>query len=385
MKRLLVFVATVVFVDTVFYSAIAPLLPRYSAVLDLSKSEAGILAGSYAAGTLVAALPAGWLAARAGVRPTVLCGLGLMSACSFAFAFGETAAVLSAARFLQGVGGAASWAGALAWLVGAAPSGRRAQLIGTALAAAIVGSLFGPVLGAAADAFGPQAAFSTVAVLSTVMMLWALRMPTVAPEGARTDRLLAALRDSGTYLSMWLVALPGLLLGTIGVLGPLRLAELGAGTVMIAAVFLLAAGLEAVVSPVSGHVADRRGRLVPAVVGVTAAIVPVVLMPWPESAWGLAGLMLLTAPAVGVLWAPALALLSDTAERHGMAQGMAIAMTNLAWAAGHTVGAVGSARLAQRAGDVIPFALLAMLCAGSALLLTGMLRRRSPAPVQQLG
>ena len=77
-----------------------------------------MLAGAYPAGTFVGALPGGWLAARAGVRPTVLLGLGLMVLASVVFAFAGSLLVLDIARFVQGAGGAAWWAGALGWLIG---------------------------------------------------------------------------------------------------------------------------------------------------------------------------------------------------------------------------------------------------------------------------
>ena len=54
------------------------------------------------------------MAARVGVRPTVLAGLALMVVASIAFAFARSIVVLDVARFVQGVGGAASWAGAMA-------------------------------------------------------------------------------------------------------------------------------------------------------------------------------------------------------------------------------------------------------------------------------
>ena len=95
MRRLLVLVSVIVLVDVMFYSAITPLLPSYVDDLDLTKSEAGVLSGSYAAGTMAASLPAGWLAARWGVRPTLLTGLALLAVSSVAFGFGESFELLT--------------------------------------------------------------------------------------------------------------------------------------------------------------------------------------------------------------------------------------------------------------------------------------------------
>src|SRR5207302_5420167 len=125
----------------------------------LAKSEAGLLAAAYPAGTLVGSIPAGWLAARLGVRATILTGLALMIVTSVTFGFAHQIALLDAARFVQGVGGSASWAAGLSWLMARAPAGRRAEMIGTALAAAIAGGLLGPVLGTAASQTSPELVF----------------------------------------------------------------------------------------------------------------------------------------------------------------------------------------------------------------------------------
>src|SRR5215213_10828618 len=101
MRRLLILACAIVFVDTTFYSAITPLLPHFEEEFGLSKSAAGVLAGAYAAGTLVGALPGGYLAAKAGVRATVLLGLALMTVSSVAFAFADSIGVLDAARFVE--------------------------------------------------------------------------------------------------------------------------------------------------------------------------------------------------------------------------------------------------------------------------------------------
>jgi MFS family permease len=381
MRRLVAFVCVVVFVDTMFYAAITPLLPELSDRYDLSKTGAGVLAGAYAAGTLVGALPGGWLAARAGVRTTVLLGLGLLVAASVAFAFADSVVVLDVARFAQGIGGAASWAGALGWLIDAAPRERRGELIGTGLGAAVVGTLFGPVLGAAAEAIGQEAVFGGVGVVGVVLMWWALRIERAEHSGdARLRTLVEAIEDRRVAAGMWLTALPGVLFGTLSVLGPLRLDELGAGAAAIALAFLVAAALEAALAPVVGRLSDRRGRLIPSIIGVAGGGTAMLLLPWPESAWLLGVLIVFAAPAIGLLYTPAMAMLSDGAEACGVAQGFAFALINLAWATGQTAGAAGSARLADLAGDRVPYLLLAGVCAATLAVLSRALVRQRALP-----
>jgi MFS family permease len=268
-----------------------------------------------------------------------------------------------------------SWAGALGWLIGEAPSHRRGELIGSAMGAAIVGSLFGPVLGAAAAAIGPEPVFCGVGVIGVGLMLWAVRTPARSPTAPpRLRQLAEAARDGRVRRGGWLVIVPGLLFGTVNVLGPLRLDDFGAGAAIIAACFLVAAALEAIVAPIVGRAADRRGRRVPALAGLACGMVIMGLLPWPERTWQLAVLVVLAGPAIGILWAPAIAMLSDGAEAHGVEQAIAFALVNLAWATGQTAGAAGSAAVADAAGsDRLPYLLLAAMCAASFVAL-----RRAP-------
>src|SRR4051794_41500713 len=105
MRRLLIIGSAVVFLDVVFYAAITPLLPGYVEDLGLSKTSAGVLSAAYAGGTLVASLPAGFMAARLGPRRTLIAGLALLGAASLAFGFGQHIVLLDLARFVQGVAG----------------------------------------------------------------------------------------------------------------------------------------------------------------------------------------------------------------------------------------------------------------------------------------
>jgi MFS family permease len=173
----------------------------------------------------------------------------------------------------------------------------------------------------------------------------------------------ASFREPRIATSMWIVVLVGLMFGTLDVLGPLRLDELGAGAVTIGATFVAAGALEATMSPFFGRFSDRHGRLLPCLIGLAAAGVAMLLLPWPESIVVFALVVLVTGPSIGALWTPSMALLSDGAEDFGLDQGYAVALINLAWSSGQTVGSAGGARLGETYGDALPYLTLAVFCA----------------------
>src|ERR1700751_4765493 len=107
MRRLLFLVCGLVWVDTMLYAALTPLLPHFVHQLHLSKAGAGVLVAAYAAGALVrrlpgraGALPGGAAAAGRGARGAVPAGLTLMGLASLGFAFAHGFWPLAAARFL---------------------------------------------------------------------------------------------------------------------------------------------------------------------------------------------------------------------------------------------------------------------------------------------
>src|ERR1700742_2194896 len=113
MRRLLLLACAVVFLDTAFLTVIAPLLPGYVHDLHLSTAQAGVLSAAYAAGTLVASLPAGFVASRFGPRRTTIAGLLGLGVVSLLFGLLKSAYPLDLARFVQGAAGALIWSGAL--------------------------------------------------------------------------------------------------------------------------------------------------------------------------------------------------------------------------------------------------------------------------------
>jgi MFS family permease len=362
-RRLLLLVGAIVFVDTMFFAALTPLLRHYVDELDLSKSQVGVLAAMYPAGAFVAGIPSGIAAARFGVKPTVLVGLSLLAVTTTAFGFAESVWALDTARFLQGVSSAFSWTGGLAWLVAAAPPGRRGELIGAAFGAAIAGALFGPVLGATASVTRTDLAFGAVAGLAVVLAIAAALTPAATPERPQPlSAFFSALRSRGIRIGIWLVLVPALLFGNLGVLAPLRLSDLGWGAVAIGATYLTSAGLEAAASPIVGRISDRRGRFLPLRTALLASVVVCVLLPWPDRAWLLAILVVCAGVAYGTFWTPAMSMVTDEAESRGLDYGYAFALVNLAWAPGQAGGAAIGARIASLTSDKIAYLGLAAVC-----------------------
>jgi MFS family permease len=362
-RRLLVLVGAIVLVDTMFFAALTPLLRHYVDELDLGKAGAGVLQAMYPAGALVAGIPGGIAAARLGVKPTVLIGLSLLAVTTAAFGFAESVWTLDLARFLQGISSAFSWTGGLAWLLAAAPPGRRGQLIGSAFGAAIAGALFGPVLGAIASFTGTASAFSAVAGLALVLAAAAWRTPAATPGRPQpVGSLFGALKLRRIQIPAWLCLLPALLFGNLSVLAPLRLSHLGWGAAAIGATYLVMAAIEAGWAPILGRASDRYGRFPPLRAALLASALVTLLLPWPGNAWLLAPVVVSAGFAFGSFWTPAMSMLTDEADTFGLDYGYAFALVNIAWAPGQMGGAAIGGALASATSDTVSYLCLAALC-----------------------
>jgi MFS family permease len=360
----------VVFVDTLFFAALTPLLPHYAQSLDLGKTGAGVLSAAYPAGAFLGAIPSALVAGRVGVKPTAIIGLILVGTCTILFGIADQAWLLDLARFAQGLASAFSWTGALGWLDAAAPPGRRGRLIGNAFAMAVAGALFGPVIGGIASIAGIGWTFGAVGLASFGLVAWAALTPGETGESSQSPlHLVRALSDRRILVAGWFVLLPALLFGVVAVLAPLRLAQLGFGAVAIGTVFLCSAALEAGNNVLLGRASDRHGPLLPIFAGLVASIVVAALLPWPDNRFLLAVLVVAAGLAFGTFFTPGMTLLSNLADERGLHFGYASALINIAWAPGQTIGAAGGGALANATGDAVPYLALAAICALTLLAL----------------
>ena len=280
MRRLLVYVTFVVLVEVMLGSAIAPLLPELRDEFGLAKWHAGLLVAMYALGVVVWSIPAALLTVRLGPRRAVVVGLVMRGASSLAFGVFDNIWLLDLSRLLQGGAAAMCWTSGLAWLVAATPPERRGEVIGVVIGFALAGALLGPVIGGGAAAFGRGIMFGACAGVIWALALGALalaRAPRFVDQPIRL--LFSAARDRTVGTGLWLLALPGLLFGTVIVLGPLRLEEAGWGVLGVTVTFVVTASFEATANPIAGRLSDRLGRLRVLRVGLGAAAGSSVVLP----------------------------------------------------------------------------------------------------------
>ncbi|MDE3132444.1 MAG: MFS transporter [Acidobacteriota bacterium] len=363
-RRLVLVVSSAIFLETLFYAVITPLLPQLSHQLHLTKLTAGVMTAGYPAGTLIGSLPGGALAVRRGPRFTLIGGLLLVVISTVAFALLRSAAGLDLARFVEGIGGALAWAGGLAWVVAATPLARRGAVMGTTLGTSIAGSLFGPAIGALASVTGRAGLFCALAALALLLLIPIAMLRDIQGSSEQpVSEVLRVLHRPALAGAMWLMVLPAIVSGAFNVLGPLQLHHFGAGAGVIGATFLVGAALEALISPVVGRYSDRRGRTLPLRGGLIGVGVALGCFSLASNSLVLALLLVAAAAPLGVFWAPVMALVSDVADAHGIDQAHAAGLMNLSWAAGQIVGSAGAGAAGKAFGNGAPTLAITVLCA----------------------
>ena len=361
-------------VEIMLGSAIAPLLPELQDELGLAKWEAGTLVAAYALGVVLFSIPAAILTSRLGPRRGVVIGLLMLGVSSLAFGVFDNVWLLDLSRLLQGAAAAMSWTAALAWLVAATPPERRGEFIGITIGVGLVGALLGPVIGGAAATFGREITFGACAALMVALTVIAFLLEVPPRFVEQPVRLLFRVaRDRTVALGLWLVALPGLLFGTVLVLGPLRLEEAGWGVLGVTVTFVVAAAGEAMTSPIAGRFSDRLGRTPVLRTGLAAAAGASIALPLVDARWVTAGVIVAAAMSFSLFWSPSIALIMDRSERLGLGTTMSLGLVNLAFAPGALVGSVLAGALGEAFGDLIPFVLVAALALAT-LPLLGWLR-----------
>jgi len=380
--------------------AVAALLAR---AVSGSEALSGVpLACSVIAGALAAAPLSSWMA-RAGRRPALVAGqlaAGLGAAIVVAAAAASSFPLLCAGMAAFGVGNAANLLARYAATDLAAPQ-RRARALSAILLATAAGAIVGPNLAAAteplADRLGVVAsagpfAVATLLYLAAAAVLAALLRPDPLLAARRLEGIAPAPSPGGVArqlatLSSWprlaLIGVAGMAIGNVAMVAvmtmtPVHMEDAGQSLSAVGLVISLHVAGMYLPSPLSGALADRRGRLPVLAAGgavLVAAGICSALAPGEETVLMAVALVLL-----GVGWNLGLvggsALVTEATEPsvRPQTQGAADMLMGLSGAAGSLV-----------AGPLFHAGAFALLGAGAAALGIGLMllaaRARSlPAP-----
>ncbi len=369
-RRLLVLVSTIIFLDSMLFGALTPLIPGYVDQFDLSKTQAGLLVASFGGGALLGGVPGGLLAGRYGPKRAVVLGLVVLAAASVGFALASGPAALGVARFVQGCSSTTTWAGALAWITVEVPRERRGQYLGAVFGLAVLGAILGPMFGAVAELAGIRTTFAVVGGIAFALALVASTHRAARPEVSRAGALQRALGDTGFLTGLWLNALPAFFFGALSLLAPLALSDGGFSAFAIATVFLASGLIEVGVNPLLGRISDSRGRLLPIRLALGGSTIVAALLAATERPWKLTLLVVVGGITFGGFYTPGMALVSDRAEAAGVAQGLGFGLMNSAWALGELTGPSIGGALAQGLGDAAPYLCCSALCALTLLVVS---------------
>lgn len=356
--------------ESLFYTAMTPLLPTFRSDLGLSEAALGYLVGSYAVGLVAFALPSGYLISRFGARSTTIAALGLMAANTVGFGWSSTIEALMVTRTLQGASGALLATGAMAWLVEGTPRNRHGAAVGFAMTATVGGTLIGPVLGAAMAVVGLSAICTILGLLAILVSALMLRIPATPRSPAAPMR--ATLKSLVTFPALsttMVVCLTGIIAGAVVVIVPLRLDDAGYGPEVIGGVFLLIGLVKLVVGPRVGRATDVLGPRRPIIATLTSAGIVLLLLAPLHHGPATVSLMFVLYPSLNALLTAAFAALVGHARRANLSSEAALACGNLTWAGGELVGSVGVGLSLEHATAEAALVVLACASVGLAVLL----------------
>jgi len=370
MKRLLALVCIVIFVDSLGYGVVVPVMPVYAKELGIGELGLGMLFASYAMGNIVAALPFGLVSDRFGRRPFLVFGMLAMAGAFVLYAYSTTYVSLFLSRFLDGVTAAANWSVGLVIIADIYPAGERGQGMGTVMGAMGAGAIAGPALGGVLyDWIGYKAPFLLVAVICVVAGLFALvsrELKRLAPRGSeegygRMARVVLAY--PGIALTLVIVMMGTVSLGVLEPLFPVYLEEnLGLGSTAIGLLFALTVLAYTVSSPLVGKLSDRIGKRGLMAWGLLSTAVAAPLLVFAGNLALIALLFAVCGVTIALFETPTLPLIADRigGGEEGEAYGTAFGLFNMAWAIGYMLGPAAGGFLAQKHGLPITMIMLSV-------------------------
>jgi MFS family permease len=366
-------IAAQLFIAMIGMGMLVPILPTLIPDGAAGAASAGLLLSMLGVARLLADVPAGLLADRVGVRPTMTVGLGILAAGGLLAGSAPGFALLLLAILLQGMGGAFFSTAAITALVERAGPTRRGAAMSWFQGSMLLALSAGPPIGGViAERVASHAPFLVQAALAALALLAvALARPSGAPRPAAARASATALLGNVPLLAAGVMGFAGFFARTaagwslVPLLGPQRFAMdaeevglmLGLGTAVNFAVL-----------PAVAHATDRWGARTALLVATWVTLVAILLLALVTEPWGLWAGTVLVMVGSGAMLPAAGALVLGAAA--GMGTGAATALFRTLGDVGIALGPVGSTTIASLAG--LPIAGGLWVTAGVVAAATGL-------------
>jgi len=345
LRRLVVALCTLEFLEWMGGGAIVPLLPTYLRQHGSSPALVGLVMASYFASGMLTQFPLGRLVDRLGPRPVVLGGLAAFAAGCVGFVLVPGAFAGIAFRALQGAGAGSVTVAATATIGLVLPPAGRGGAFGVLYGAQTLALAIGPLVGSIIGASSMHWLFIGAALSAGAAAVPALG---VLPRGrlAAAPGAVAAPRPAGgrarALLSPSLVG-AALVFAAVGLVGglyeacwSLLLHLRGADSVEIGASWTLYCLPYALLSPGAGRRADRVDRRLLVAFGIAASAIFACVYPGLHSVVALLVFGCLESAGAVFVTPAALSVLSGAVrpDEQGAAQGLVGSARTGATAAG---------------------------------------------------
>lgn len=383
MRRPVLLIYALLFVNEILQASILPLLPSFTADFALSKVETGAILSMTTFATVVVAVPVGLLADRVGPRVLTIAAGSLLVVSPLIQAFAGDFGTFLAGRGLFGIAYGTVWTAGLA-CISDSTSARRASALGGTVTVGGMAYLAGPPFaGFTAEHFGIETPFIVISIAAVAVTAALVLTPSRRPAEQGHPGLFPALRAvREAHLvrgAIVLIALLGSVMGVIHLLVPLRLSENGLSAGEIGAAFSASSAVWIVVSALVARLGERAARLSVAGVGAlllgSAFLLPLATV----STAAVVAFLLLRSGFGAPLSTISYPLSAAGARAVAIGGGTVIGLMNVSWGAAAVLSPLVAGALAQGAGERWTYGAVLALCfaVGTWIILA---HRRSSAP-----
>ncbi len=328
-QRLNFFVTLLGFLDT---HLLIPVIALYAAALGAGLGTIGLIVGLYSVTNTFANILGGRLVDRFGYKAPLIGGLVGDAVAMFAYALCRLPWHLALVRAFHGSSGGLVGPATMSVVAKHTSSPRRGRAMGFYGMAIGTATLLGYGGGGIiASRLGYEFVFYIGGLLLLVATLLAGLMP--RETGASSDRIswsdsfkkvIELLTNRKLRLSYWAIFAQYFAFGGIVVLLPLYMTTLGMTAFHVGMLLAMFSLMFVLVQIPGGCLSDNIGRLRPAIIGLTLAVISVVTLPMVATFSLMVVIMALYGIGYGLLFPSISALIADftTADEYGRATGI---------------------------------------------------------------